>query len=68
MSNENKKPKPAFPGRTGMGYETGLTKLEWMTVNLVVSHISTGNILTTADLKHYIGLAKSISKECAEHE
>ncbi len=29
MSN-NSKTKPAFPGRTGMGYENGLSKLEYV--------------------------------------
>jgi hypothetical protein len=60
--SSNQKPKQAFPGRTGMGIESGLTKLEY-----VAALIYSGNNehCTTKDA---VERAVVLLKLCAEKE
>jgi hypothetical protein len=37
--SSNSKTKPAFPGRTGMGYENGLSKLEYMSTQIFLHYL-----------------------------
>jgi hypothetical protein len=41
MAQNNKKPKPAFPGRaSSLGYEPGMTKLEWIATQILAGGVS----------------------------
>lgn len=60
------KTKPAFPGRSNaMGYEPGLSKLEWVVTQLVVAEIGES---VTLDLDIVINTAKQIIKACEAAE
>lgn len=57
----NKKSPQAFPGRTGMGYENGLSKLEW-----VATQIYSGN--SHISIEQAVKKAKELLKACAEQD
>ena len=66
MALDNKiKAKPAFPGRaSSLGYEKGLTKLEWITTILA----SGANFPLDINIEDYIKKAKLILEKCSEEE
>jgi hypothetical protein len=58
------KVKPAFPGRSNsMGYEAGLTKLEWIVTQLVASGYP-----DRVDVDDAIALAQTIIENCNNEE
>lgn len=59
--------KPAFPGRaSSLGYEPGLTKLEWIVTQLVTAELSKENV--SLELEIIIENAKQIIKACEAAE
>jgi len=70
MSN-NSKTKQAFPGRTGMGIESGLSKLEYITVQLVAAKFGKEGV-TSKNIEESIpavtNLAKQIIAACEAAE
>ena len=68
MSN-NSKTKQAFPGRTGMGYESGMSKLEYITTQLVSGALSNpNNFVGPTFVDSYIKFAQEIIKKCNVEE
>ncbi len=66
MAKSNTKTKPAFPGRSNaMGYESGLSKLEWLTAQ-VYQMTATHNI--DNDVIQAVEVAKAIIKQCEDVE
>lgn len=63
-----KKIKPAFPGRaSAMGYEPGLTKLEWLTTQLL-SGASYNHDIDADEVADAVAVAKLIVAACEKAE
>lgn len=62
----SKKIKPAFPGRaSSLGYEPGLTKLEWIVTQLIARESAS---YVTLDINAFVGIAQQIIKACEDAE
>jgi len=61
MSN-NSKTKQAFPGRTGMGIESGMSKLEYVTVQLASAKFGVDGIMTV-DIEERIQAITKLAKQ-----
>jgi hypothetical protein len=69
--SSNSKTKPAFPGRTGTGIESGLSKLEYITVQLVASNVNLQVISSTHQqslIVSAVSIAKQIISACEAAE
>lgn len=61
--------KPAFPGRSSsLGYEPGLTKLEWIVTQLIAARITRGPMNMDTEDTIFVDMAKSIIKQCEDAE
>jgi hypothetical protein len=63
--SSNKKPQQAFPGRTGMGYEKGLSKLEYTTIQIYCAALAGG---VHGELEDFVTDAKQLLEEIASQE
>lgn len=61
--------KPAFPGRSSsLGYEPGLTKLEWIVTQLMAARITQGPVDIDTEDTFLVDMAKCIIKQCENAE
>jgi hypothetical protein len=61
-----KKVAPAFPGRKdAMGYEPGLSKLEWLTATILSAYCSNTNAMEVSEA---LEIAKEIVQLCKDAE
>lgn len=64
----NKKSPQAFPGRTGMGYENGLSKLEWVATQIYSGNFAVSETFHRLSIEDAIIEAKELLKLCAEQD
>lgn len=60
--------KQAFPGRTGMGIESGMSKLEYITTQLVSGYISYNGHVNQSESLLFVEKAKQIITACEAAE